>query len=142
MKSSSNTLVICATVALALAFVAPPRCAFGQDRNPDQANPGYSEAPGTVNPDTIDEATLKHAAKAYVKVKGIVQKRERALNSTGNEAEKQQMAQRAESREKAALKAEGLQPQQYNQIIQLAQVDKAFQQKFLSYVKKVENSPS
>jgi hypothetical protein len=42
----------------------------------------------------------------------------------------------------AAVKAEGLQPQQYNQVIQLAQVDKAFQQKFLSYVNEVKNSPS
>ena len=42
----------------------------------------------------------------------------------------------------AAVKAEGLQPQQYNQVIQLARVDKAFEQKFLSYVHKVQNSSS
>jgi hypothetical protein len=42
----------------------------------------------------------------------------------------------------AAVKAEGLQPQQYNQVIQLARVDKAFEQKFLSYVNAVKNSSS
>jgi hypothetical protein len=35
-----------------------------------------------------------------------------------------------------------LQPEQYNQVIQLAQSDNAFQQKFLSYIDKVKNSPS
>ena len=40
------------------------------------------------------------------------------------------------------MKAEGLQPQQYNQVIQLAQVDKAFERKFLHYVNEVKNSPS
>ena len=42
----------------------------------------------------------------------------------------------------AAVKAEGLQPQQYNQVIQLARVDKAFEQKFLSYVNDVKDSSS
>jgi hypothetical protein len=42
----------------------------------------------------------------------------------------------------AAVKAEGLQPQQYNQVLQLARVDKAFEQKFLFYVNAVKNSPS
>ena len=42
----------------------------------------------------------------------------------------------------AAVKAEGLQPQQYNQVIQLVQADKSVQQKFLSYVNEVKNSPS
>jgi hypothetical protein len=42
----------------------------------------------------------------------------------------------------AAVKSEGLQPQQYNQVIQLARADKSFEQKFLSYVNEVRNSPS
>jgi hypothetical protein len=42
----------------------------------------------------------------------------------------------------AAVKAEGLQPQQCNQVIQLARVDKAFERKFLSYLNEVNNSPS
>jgi restriction endonuclease Mrr len=128
-----------AIFALALTFMVPPSFALGQGGNLDKTNPAYSEAPSTINPDTIDEATLKHAATAYVKVKRIVQKREQALSGAGDAAEKEQIAQRAESREKAAVEAEGLQPQQYNQIIQLAQADKAFQRKFLSQVKKVEN---
>ena len=95
-----------------------------------------------VNPNTIDDATLKQTAKAYVKVRQIVQKAELDLNNTTDNAQQQQIAKQAESRKMAAVRAEGLQPQQYNQVIQLARVDKAFEQKFLSYVNAVKNSSS
>jgi ribosome-binding protein aMBF1 (putative translation factor) len=102
----------------------------------------HSGASGAVNPDTIDDATLKQTAKAYVKVRQIVQTAEQDLNKTTDNAQQQEIAKLAGSRKMAAVKAEGLQPQQYNQVIQLARVDKAFEQKFLSYVNEVKNSPS
>jgi hypothetical protein len=141
MRISSNRLATsAATIALALTFGIPAHVALGQSVAPDQTSPGYSEAPRAINPNTIGDATLKRTAKAYVKVQRIVQKREQALNSTSDEAKQQQIAEQAEARKKAAVKAEGLQPQQYNQVIQLAQVDRAFQRKFLSYVDRAENS--
>jgi hypothetical protein len=75
-------------------------------------------------------------------VRQIVQNAEQALNNTGDDAQKQQMAEQAESKKMAAVKIEGLPPQQYNQVIQLARADKPFEQKFLSYVNEVKNSPS
>jgi hypothetical protein len=75
-------------------------------------------------------------------VRQIAQTAQQALSNTGDDVQKEQIAKQAESKKMAAVKAEGLQPQQYNHVIQLAQVDKAFQQKFLSYVDKVKNSPS
>lgn len=71
-----------------------------------------------------------------------MQTAKQAFNDTNDEAQKQQIAKQAESKKMAAVKSEGLQPQQYNQVLQLAQVDKSFQQKFLSYVNEVKNSPS
>ena len=56
--------------------------------------------------------------------------------------QKQQIAEQAESKKMAAVKSEGLQPQQCNQVIQLARADKSFEKKFLSYVNEVKNSPS
>jgi len=138
-----NTFAVNAAIlALTLTFLISSGVALGQGGNAGQSNPGYSGAPGAVNPDTIDDATLKQTAKAFVKVRQIVQTAQQALNNTGDDARKEQIAKQAESREMAAVKAEGLQPQQYNQVIRLAQVDKAFQQKFLSYVNKVKTSPS
>jgi Domain of unknown function (DUF4168) len=71
-----------------------------------------------------------------------VQTAEQDLNKTTGNAQQQEIAKLAESRKMAAVKAEGLQPQQYNRGIQLARVDKAFERKFLSYVNEVKNSPS
>ena len=71
-----------------------------------------------------------------------MQSSQQALNNTGDDAQKQQIAEQAESNKMAAVKSEGLQPQQYNQVIQLARADKSFEQKFLSYVNEVRNSPS
>jgi hypothetical protein len=90
----------------------------------------------------IYDVTVKQTAKAYVKVRQIVQNAEQALNNTGDDAQKQQIAEQAESKKMAVVKSEGLQPQQYNQVIQLARADKSFEQKFLSYVNEVRNSPS
>src|SRR5260370_42064242 len=96
--------------------------------------PGYSGASGAVNPSRNDDATLQQTAKAYVKVQQIVREANQDLSKTNDNAQQQEIAKQAESRKMAAVKAEGLQPQQYNQVLQLARNDKAFEQKFLSYV--------
>ena len=62
------------------------------------------------------------------------------INKTNDNAQQQQIAKEAEVKKLAAVKGEGLQPQQYNQVIQLARADKAFEQKFLSYVDAVKGS--
>jgi ribosome-binding protein aMBF1 (putative translation factor) len=142
MFSTNKFSLYGAVLGLTLTFLISSGVARGQGGNAGQSNPGYSGAPGAVNPNTIDDATLKQTAKAYVKVRQIVQKAEQDLNNTTDNAQQQQIAKQAESRKMAAVKAEGLQPQQYNQVIQLARVDKAFEQKFLSYVNEVKNSSS
>jgi hypothetical protein len=140
--SANNFAVYGAVLGLALTFLVSSGVALGQGGNAGQSNPGYYGAPGAVSPNAIDDATLKQTAKAFMKVRQIAQKAEQDLNSTTDNAQQQQIAKEAESRKMDAVKAEGLQPQQYNQVLQLAQVNKAVQQKFLSYVNEVKNSPS
>ena len=140
MMSSAN--VYAAILGLTLTFLISSGMALGQEGNTGQSNPGYSGASGAVNPSSIDDATLKQTAKAYVKVQQIVKEADQDLNKTNDNAQQQEIAKQAESRKMAAVKAEGLQPQQYNQVIQLARTDKAFEQKFLSYVNEVQNSSS
>jgi Spy/CpxP family protein refolding chaperone len=142
MKLSTNTFAMfAAMLALTLTFLFSSSVAIGQEGNAGQNKPGYSGAPGAVNP-TIDDATLKHTAKAFVKVRQIEQKARQALNNTNDDAQKRQITAQAESDKIDAVKAEGLRPQQYNRVIELAQADKTVQQKFLSYVNEVKNSPS
>ena len=140
MMSSAN--VYAAILGLTLTFLISSGMALGQEGNAGQSNPRYSGASGAVNPSRIDDATLKQTAKAYVKVQQIVKEADQDLNKTNDNAQQQEIAKQAESRKMAAVKAEGLQPQQYNQVIQLARTDKAFEQKFLSYVNEVQNSSS
>jgi Domain of unknown function (DUF4168) len=140
MMSSAN--VSATILGLTLTFLASSGVLLGQEGSAGQSNPGYSGASRAVNPSTIDDASLKQTAKAYVKVQQIVQEANQDLNKTNDKAQQLEIANQAESRKIAAVKAEGLQPQQYNQVIQLARTDKAFEQKFLSYVDKVQNSSS
>jgi hypothetical protein len=95
---TNNVAMFPAMLALTVMFVITPRVARAQDGSPYQTNPGYSEAPVIINPDTIDDAALKQTAKAYVKVERIVQKRQQALNSTSDEAKRQQIAEQAEAK--------------------------------------------
>ena len=146
MRLSTNTVAISAVMLAStltfLTFLIFSGVALAQAGNAGQNNPGYSGATSAVNPGTIDDATVKQTAKAYVKVRQIVQSAQQALNNTGDETQKRQIAEQAESKKMAAVKSEGLQPEQYNQVIQLARADKSFEQEFLSYVNEVKNSPS
>jgi uncharacterized protein DUF4168 len=140
MKFLSNTFpVYAAILGLFLTLLISSGVALGQEGNAGQSNPGYSGASGAVR---IDDATLKQTAKAYVKVRQIAQKEQQALNGANDDGQKQTITAQAESDKIDAVKAEGLQPQQYNQVIELAQADKTLQEKFLSYVKEVKNSSS
>jgi hypothetical protein len=123
-------------LALTLTFLISSGMALAQAGNAGQSKPGYSGATAAVNPGTIDDVTVKQTAKEYVKVRQIVQNAEQALNNTGDDAQKQQMAEQAESKKMAAVKSEDLQPQQYNQVIQLARADKSFEQNSCPTLKK------
>ena len=76
---------------------------------------------------SIDDATLQKAAKAYVKVKQIVHQEKQANAAQPPQASDQ-------SAKMAAVKAEGLDPQEYNQVLQTVQNDPQLQQKFAGYV--------
>jgi hypothetical protein len=70
MMFSTNKFAVYGAVlglTLTLAFLISSGVALGQGGNAGQSNPGYSGAPGAVNPNTIDDATLKQTAKAYVR---------------------------------------------------------------------------
>lgn len=100
----------------------------------------YAQNSETTSPSRIDDATLKRAAAAYVKVRDISVKAEQEINSTDDTAKKQQLADESESEKVAAVKAQGMEPQQYNNVIMLVKDDSGLQQKFLSYVQQLRRS--
>jgi hypothetical protein len=143
MRLSNRISAITATMlAFTLSFLVSSSLARAQAEDAAPSAPRSSAASSSVNPASIDDATMKHTAKAFVKVTEIVQTAQQAVDNTADDAKKEQIAQQAQSKEMAAVKAEGLQPDQYNHVLEVARADDAFQQKFLSYVNKVKKSPT
>jgi hypothetical protein len=116
---------VLAASALAL-FVASPISSVFADASSPMSDSG-SAASAPAQGASIDDATLQKAAKAYVKVKQIVHQEKQA-----NAAEPPQASD--QSAKMAAVKAEGLDPQEYNQVLQTVQNDPQLQQKFAGYV--------
>jgi len=121
-----------------LVFGKAPAVAQDATGSMNHSSRDYSGTPGTPNPaaalGTVDDATLKRTARAYVKVQQISENERGAINGATDDASRQIIAQQAESKKVAAVQAEGLQPQQYNQVLALVQRDKSLEQRFLSYV--------
>jgi Domain of unknown function (DUF4168) len=116
---------VLAAGALTIFSAFPISGAFAQSAGPMGDNGASASAPAQSA--QVDDATLQKAAKAYVKVKEIVHQ-DKAANSGAN-------AQPANQSDKLnAVRDQGLNPQQYNQIIQMVQNDPQLQQKFAGYV--------
>jgi hypothetical protein len=137
--SLRNIAVYVVAIALMLAFSASSSAlafAAGSD-----AAPGYSSSDaGSAAASSVDDATLNRTAKAYLKVRQIVQNEQDKLNNTNGDAAKRQLADQAESAKVAAVKAEGLQPEQYNRVLELVQANQQVRQKFLSDVNSTMKS--
>jgi hypothetical protein len=138
MMKLHSKVIFTLVVAVAALLVLAKAPAIAQDAPMGHSSPGYSGDPGNtanpVAPATVDDATLKRAARAYVKVRKISDDERGAIDSANNDANRQNIKQQAESKKVAAVKAEGLQPQQYNQVLALVQADKGLAQRFLKYV--------
>jgi hypothetical protein len=133
--SNYPSIVYAVVLALTLTLLMSSGSALGQEGSAGQPNSKDIGAPGA----TVDDTTLKQTAKAYVKVREIVQTGQQAIDGTNDNAEKEHIAEQVESRKLAAVKSEGLQPQQYNQVLYQVKGDKRLQQKFLSYANQARN---
>jgi Domain of unknown function (DUF4168) len=100
----------------------------------------YKQASDTANDGSVDDATLKRTAAAYVKLRDISIKAEQAINRTDDTARKQQLMAESDSAKVEAMEDEGMEPQQYNNIISLLSDNSGLQQKFQSYVKQLRRS--
>jgi len=128
------------TIAIFMLIATSSSIAQTSDQSAGPNAAGYSAAPSTANSQAIDDATLKQVAQAFVKVKLITQKEKSAVNDLQDEAAKQKIVQQAQAEKVSVVKAAGMQPQRYDQILQTVQADTGLQQKFFSYVDQPENS--
>jgi uncharacterized protein DUF4168 len=137
MTFQPRAIATCA--AILGMFLALPSFATAAMNGKAAQNTAYAQNSETA-PSKVDDATLKRAAAAYVKVRDITVKAEQEINSTDDTAKKQQLMNESESEKLAAVKAQGMQPEQYNNVIMLVKDDNGLQQKFLSYVQQLRRS--
>ena len=134
LKASSIAVVTIAILSFGL-------CGSSMAQNTDMGT-SSSATNAESSQVSIDDATLQRTAKAFVKVTRIVDDQKRTMANQTDQQAMQQSAAQAESQKLAAVKSEGLEPQQYNHVLQVVQNDSNLQQKFLSYVKdNRSNSP-
>ena len=126
MRISRKFFATTCAGSLAVLLAIPTAFSFAQD-NPSSGAPG-AEAGAPMQSGSVDDATLQKAAKAYVQVKKITHKEKMTNDSSSNNTAQ------AESDKLQAVRAQGLQPDRYNQVIQLVEADNNLQQKFMNYV--------
>ena len=140
MKFEKKAAMGCATL-LGITLAFPSLGIAMMEGNSQNSAPGaYAGRSDTADPASVDDATLKRTAAAYVKVRDIAVKTQQAVNNTDDEAKKQQLMAQGESAKVAAVKEEGMEPAQYNHVILLVEADGNLQQKFLSYVQQLRHS--
>jgi len=100
------------------------------------ANPGASSgaAARSASDQNVDDATLQHVAHAYIAVRHITNDTKERLARTQDNSERQQIASQAEAQKLSVVKQEGIDPQQYNKVLQMVQNDPNLQQKFVTLV--------
>ena len=129
-----------AATMLGMTLALPSFGIAAMNENPVLNVSTYAQASSPGSPSSVDDATLRRTAAAYVKVRDISVKAEQAIDSTDDTARKQQLIAESEAAKVAAIKEEGMEPQQYNNVILLVEDDTSLQQKFLSYVKELRHA--
>src|ERR1700716_412544 len=112
------------TLAALLVFAKAPALAQDAAGSMGRGSPDYSGAPGTANPAApvvVDDATLKRTARAYVKVEQISKNERSAISGASGGTTRQSPGPQGRAQKMAAVNAEGLHPEQYNQVLALVQ---------------------
>jgi Domain of unknown function (DUF4168) len=132
-----RTAIAATILGLAMGLPSLGNSAMNQNSASDSS---YTQASSAANSGSVDDATLKRTAAAYVKLRDISIKAEQAINRTDDTARKQQLMAESDSAKVEAMEDEGMEAQQYNNIISLLSDNSGLQQKFQSYVKQLRRS--
>jgi hypothetical protein len=128
LAAGALAAVVAFPVSAALAQDSAPMGNSGSSASSASGSMGESNSMGAQSSapaSQVDDATLQKAAKAYVKVKQIVHQSKQSGQADQTSSQMDKLN---------AVKNEGLDPQQYNQILQMVQNDPQLQQKFAGYV--------
>lgn len=129
-----RTPLTAAAVALTLSFGAVPALAQ-ETAPPPTTTPPPATAPAAAN---FDEATLQSYVDASVKLQDIGQDWEGRMAEAGTPEEMTDLQAQAEEEMVAAVEAEGLSAEQYNEITRAAQADPDLYQQLTQMITEAE----
>jgi hypothetical protein len=112
---------------------------FSGEAATTHGNTRYADS-GAANSRTMDDATLKRAAVAYVKMRDISAEVEQAVNRTEDPIEKRELKSASKYAKMDAVKEEGMDPSEYNGVLALIKTDNGLRRKFLSYVEELKHA--
>jgi hypothetical protein len=127
--ASVGALAMCVALPVASAMARASGSEGGNSMSPPSSSDSNSMSSPSASGSSVDDATLHKAAQAYVKVKQIVHQAKQDSGDTTAQNSKQ-----IESEKIQAVRSEGLDPMQYNQVIQMVENDPNLQEKFKNYV--------
>ncbi len=139
MKSSNvrslGNVFLGALLIVAIGLTAAiPALAQGEDRADHIAQPGSNISSSSA----VDDRTLEKVARAYLKVQKISEQEGSEMKgSERSDTSDRQVAERAESEKLAAVRAQGLEPQQYNRVLMMVDHDKDLKARFMSCLAKL-----
>jgi hypothetical protein len=137
--------LVAATARVALMSFSWASAATPQTMNPYSAirsdghalsGRGASAAPPTP---TVNDASLKKAARAFPKIRQINLKVQEKLKAKPAAQERQHILSQAREQEMMIVRQEGIEPDRYNEIIRRVDGDPVTNAKFASYVKQAED---
>ena len=137
MINSSNRYFLVSGTIFAAFLALPASLTWAQTAPGNGAGP-VEVAPPVDTSKAPDDATLQHAARAFVKVRQIAQGEQNAAKGAPATSSTQSMMQQAESQKVNVVQAEGLKADDYNHVLLLVQNDPALRERFMSYVKQDE----
>jgi hypothetical protein len=139
MKRAYITITIC--FAVTALFAVPQVRAQSVMRNSEDAR---SSSPGSSKAATssVDDATLKKVARAFPRIRQINLKIQEKLKETRGTQEQREVLDQAHSQETAIARQEGIDPDQYNEIMREVDNDPNVKAKFAFYLRQAADPSS
>ena len=117
-----------AALTAALAVAGPVTLAAQESPNVGSGVPGAAAA-GSAS---VSDATVAQVGKALRKVEEIRQTYAQRIQSATSQDQQQGLSQQAAAEAQQAVRSQGLNPQQYNDVIRLAQNDVGLRKRLIA----------
>ena len=139
MKRAYITITVC--VAVTAMFTVPQVRGQSVMRNSGDAR-SSSQGSSKAGTSSVDDTTLKKAARAFPRIRQINLKVQEKLKETSGTQEQREVLDQAHNQETAITRQEGIDPDQYNEIMRKVDSDPSVKAKFAFYLRQAADPSS